>query len=107
MHFEPRLWVFTEGVRLRILAAVLVGLVAVSFGVARLGLLGWLIGAVFAGSALGALALPIAAIMLLRGGFEHWRTMIAHETAARVQRRLRRAIYDQIVELGPGTIGRQ
>ena len=28
MHFEPRLWRFTEGVRLRILWAVLVGLVA-------------------------------------------------------------------------------
>jgi ATP-binding cassette, subfamily B, bacterial len=110
MHFEPRLWVFTEGVRLRILAAVLVGLVAVSLGVARLGLLGWLIGAVFAGSDLGSLALPIAliaAIMVLRGGFEQWRTMIAHVTAARVQQRLRRAIYDKIVALGPGAIGRQ
>jgi ATP-binding cassette subfamily C protein CydCD len=110
MHFEPRLWIFTQGVRLRILWAVLVGLVAVSLGVARLGLLGWLIGAVFAGSALGSLALPIAliaAIMVLRGGFEQWRTMIAHRTAARVQQRLRRAIYDKIVALGPGTIGRQ
>ena len=27
MHFEPRLWSFTEGVRLRILWAVLVGLI--------------------------------------------------------------------------------
>ena len=26
MHFEPRLWIFTAGVRLRILWAVLVGL---------------------------------------------------------------------------------
>ena len=51
MHFETRLWPFTEGVRLRILWAVLVGLVAVAFGVARLALLGWLIGAVFAAAA--------------------------------------------------------
>ena len=27
MHFEPRLWSFTEGVRLRILWAVLIGLI--------------------------------------------------------------------------------
>src|SRR5262245_7710553 len=110
MHFEPRLWRFTEGVRLRILGAVLIGLFAVGLGVARLGLLGWLIGRIFAGSDLAALTLPVllvAAVMLLRGVFEHWRVMVAHETAARVQKKLRRAIYDQIASLGPGTIGRK
>jgi ATP-binding cassette, subfamily B, bacterial len=108
MHFEPRLWIFTEGVRLRILWAVFVGLVAVGLGVARLGLLGWLIGAVFAGRDLASLTLPIAGIAVviaLRGAFEHWRTMIAHETAARVQKRLRRRVYDQIAALGPATVG--
>jgi ATP-binding cassette subfamily C protein CydCD len=77
MHFEPRLWIFTEGVRLRIAGAVLIGLAAVALGVARLALLGWLIGAVFAGRDLAALALPAAAIagvMVLRGLFEQWRT---------------------------------
>ena len=49
MHFETRLWQFTAGVRLRILYAVLIGLVATCFGIARLALLGWLIGRVFAG----------------------------------------------------------
>jgi len=110
MHFEPRLWIFTEGVRLRILWAVFVGLVAVGLGVARLGLLGWLIGEVFAGRDLAALALPIAgiaAVIAFRGLFEHWRTMIAHETAARVQKRLRRRVYDQIAALGPAAVGAQ
>lgn len=110
MHFEPRLWAFTEGVRLRILWAVLIGLVAVSFGVARLALLGWLIGEIFAGRDLASLALPIALIagvMVLRGAFEHWRTMLAHETAARVQKKLRRTIYDRIAALGPGTVARR
>jgi ATP-binding cassette subfamily C protein CydCD len=110
MHFEPRLWTFTEGVRLRILGAVLIGLVAVGLGVARLGLLGWLIGEVFAGRDLQALTWPIALIalvMVLRGAFEHWRTMVAHTTASRVQKRLRRTIYDRIAALGPGTVGRQ
>jgi ATP-binding cassette subfamily C protein CydCD len=110
MHFEPRLWTFTEGVRLRIAGAVLIGLVAVGLGVARLALLGWLIGEVFAGRGLQSLAMPIALIalvMVLRGAFEHWRTMVAHTTASRVQKRLRRAIYDKIAALGPGTVGRQ
>src|SRR5437899_922115 len=97
MHFEPRLWIFTEGVRLRILWAVFVGLVAVGLGVARLGLL-------------GSLILPVAGIAVviaLRAVFEHWRAMVAHETAARVQKRLRRRVYDQIAALGPATVGSQ
>lgn len=110
MHFEPRLWNFTAGVRLRIVWAVLVGLVSVALGVARLALLGWLIGAVFAGRALNDLAWSIAliaAIMLLRGAAEHIRVMTAHETAAKVQKTLRRAIYDKIAALGPGAVARQ
>jgi ATP-binding cassette subfamily C protein CydCD len=110
MHFEPRLWTFTEGVRLRILWAVLIGLVAVGLGVARLGLLGWLIAEVFAGRNPQSLALPIAFIalvMVLRGAFEHWRAIVAHSTAACVQKKLRRVLYDKIAALGPGTVGRQ
>src|SRR5690606_39384256 len=105
MHFEPRLWAFTRGVRARIAYAVVIGLLAAGFGVLRRGLLGWLVGRVFAGEEARALLLPIALIalvMILRGVFEHWRVMLAHETAARVQKRLRRAIFDRIAELGPG-----
>src|SRR5262245_3666503 len=110
MHFEPRLWIFTEGVRLRIAGAVLIGLAAVGLGVARMGLLGWLIGEVFAGRDLPFLALPIALIalvMMLRAVFEQWRAMVAHKTASRVQKRLRRTLYDKIAALGPGTVGSQ
>ena len=110
MHFERRLWVFTEGIRGRVAWAVLVGLLSVGAGVARLALLGWLIGAVLAGRDLGSLGLPIALIalvMVLRGAFEHWRAMVAHETASRVQKKLRRVIYDKIAALGPGTVGQQ
>ena len=110
MHFEPRLWQFTEGLRLRIAAAVLIGLAAVGLGIARLALLGWLIAQAFAGRDLASLALPIlaiAAVMVLRGLAEHWRVMVAHATAARVQKKLRRALYDKIAELGPGTVGQR
>jgi ATP-binding cassette subfamily C protein CydCD len=110
MHIEPRLLVFTRGVRMRIAATVAVGLLAVGLGVARLGLLGWLIGQVFAGRAASDLMLPVALIalvMVLRGAAEHWRAVMAHETAARVQKALRRALYDKVASLGPGTVGRQ
>ncbi len=110
MHIEPRLLVFTQGVRTRIGATVAVGLLGVGLGVARLGLLGWLIGQIFAGRPAGELVLPaalIALVMVLRGAAEHWRAVLAHETAARVQKRLRRILYDKIAELGPGTVGRQ
>ena len=57
-----------------------------------------------------AMSLPvagIAAVIALRAVFEHWRSMVAHETAARVQKRLRRRVYDQIAALGPATVGAQ
>ncbi|MDP2378649.1 ABC transporter ATP-binding protein [Reyranella sp.] len=110
MHIEPRLLVFTKGVRLRIAGAVAIGLLAVSLGIARLGLLGWLIGQVFLGRPLSELVLSIvliAAVMVARGWAEHWRAVVAHETAARVQKMLRRTLYDRIAALGPGTVGRQ
>jgi ATP-binding cassette subfamily C protein CydCD len=110
MHIEPRLLAFTQGIRLRIAGAVALGLLSVSLAVARLGLLGWLIGQVFAGRPLRDLVwavLMIAVIMVLRGVSEHWRAVVAHENAARVQKRLRRILYDKITSLGPGTVGRQ
>ncbi|MBV8192472.1 MAG: ABC transporter ATP-binding protein, partial [Alphaproteobacteria bacterium] len=110
MHIEPRLLVFTKGVRARIAGAVAIGLLAIGFGIARLALLGWLIGQVFMGRPLSEVlwaALAIAVVMVLRGAAEHWRAVVAHETAARVQKRLRRILYDKIASLGPGTVGRQ
>ncbi len=110
MHIEPRLLVFTQGVRWRIAGAVGIGLLAVGLGIARLGLLGWLIGQVFLGRPLSELVpsvLLIALVMVLRGLAEHWRAVVAHGTAARVQKKLRRILYDQVASLGPGTVGRQ
>ncbi|MCZ6872122.1 MAG: ABC transporter ATP-binding protein, partial [bacterium] len=110
MHFETRLWRFTEGVRLRILYAVLIGLTATCFGIARLALLGWLIGRVFAGDQLEDLMLPlfaIAGVIILRGVFEYYRAIVAHETAARVQLQLRRLLFDKVTALGPSYVGQQ
>ncbi len=110
MHFETRLWPFTQGVRLRMLYAVLIGLVATCFGIARLALLGWLIGRIFAGDGLPELAGPLVAVALvivLRGVLEHWRAIVAHETAAKVQLHLRRLLFDKVAALGPSYVGQQ
>jgi ATP-binding cassette subfamily B protein len=110
MHFETRLWQFTKGVRLRILYAVCIGLAATCFGIARLALLGWLLGRIFAGDRPRQLLVPlldVALVIVLRGVFELWRTLVAHETAARVQLHLRRQLFDKVTALGPGYVSQQ
>ena len=87
MYLDRRLWVFTRGVRLRIAWSVLIGLLAVGVGIARLALLGWLLARVIARDPLTSL-LPLAALaagaILVRGALEHWRAMVAHHIAATV-----------------------
>ncbi|MBT7731154.1 MAG: ABC transporter ATP-binding protein [Rhodospirillaceae bacterium] len=110
MHLELRLWRFTKGVRSRIFLSMVIGLLSSGFGVARLALLGWLIGRVFNGATLVDLIIPsllIVSVMMLRGILEHGRTMIAHKTAAQVQKRLRRNLFDHIATLGPAYAGSQ
>jgi len=104
VYLNRRLWAFTRGVRFRIAGTTLAGLLAVLAGTARLALLGWVLGRVLAGDTLAKLAWPVAgvaALIALRGLLEYGRTMVAHHTAARVQRRLRGRLYDQITALGP------
>ncbi len=108
MYFDPRLWAFTQGMRWRIALSVLIGLLAAAVGVGRLALLGWLIAKVFQGAALADLVWPIvlvAVVMVLRGVLEYARTMIAHKTAALVQVRIRKALYDKAITLGPAWFG--
>lgn len=110
MYFDPRLWPFTKGVRLRIASAVLVGLLAAAVGIGRLALLGWLLGQVWRGTPFDQLILPfgiVAAIMLLRGWLEYWRNMIAHKTASIVQLHIRELLYNKVVELGPAHFGHE
>jgi ATP-binding cassette, subfamily B, bacterial len=107
VYLDRRLLAFTRGVRLRIAGAVVLGLFQVLAGIARLALLGWLLARVFAGASLADLGVPIAltaAAIVVRGLFEYARTVVAHRTAARVQARLRRTIYDHVVALGPAHV---
>ena len=110
MYFDPRLWQFTKGVRLRIAASTAIGLVAAMFGIARLALLGWLLAKVFRAEPLEALIEPfavVAGVMLVRGFLEYARNMAAHRTAALVQVNIRKLLYDKVMELGPSHFGRQ
>src|SRR5205814_9021539 len=109
VYLNRELWRFTAGVRLRIVAAVVLGLAAFGAGIARLALLGWLLASVLAGATAPALLLAVgvvAAVTVVRGALEYWRTMLAHHTAARVQATLRRTLYAHITALGPAHFGR-
>jgi ATP-binding cassette subfamily B protein len=104
MYFDRRLWQLTRGLRGWIAAAVFLGLVASVVGIARFAILGVLLSRVFAGAGFAAIALPacgVAATVVLRGAVDHRRTMMSHQTAARVQQKLRGQLYDKIAELGP------
>ena len=108
MLFDLRLWQFTTGLRLRIAAAVGVGVLATAFGIARLALLGWLIAQVFRGATLADIAwsaVGVVLVIVVRGWLEYLRAMMAHNTAARVQARLRQVIFDKVAELGPAHFG--
>src|SRR3989441_9711817 len=97
MYLDWRLWSFTRGVRLRIAGTVALGLLQVMAGIGRLALLGWLLARVFRGASLESLAVPIlmtAAVIVVRGGLEYARAMIAPRTTAILQARPRPTIYD-------------
>ena len=108
MFFDTRLWQFTRGVRLRIAAAVAMGVLASLVGIGRLALLGWLLARVFAGDTFSELMVPfalVAVVMVLRGWLEHTRAMVAHRTAAMVQLELRKRLYARVAALGPSYFG--
>ena len=71
MFFDPRLYELTRGVRLRLLAAGILGLLAVGAGVARLALSGYAIAHVLQGANISELVpilVGVAALVVLRSG---------------------------------------
>ena len=108
MFFDSRLWELTKGARGAVAQAVAIGMVASVTGIARLGLLGWLLAKVFRGATLNELMVPtfaVACVRSLRGFLEHWRKMLAHHTAAKVQLTLRKQLHEHVLELGPAHFG--
>ena len=110
MYFDWRLFGLTRGVRLRIVFAAALGLIAVGAGVARLAVSGVVIYRVLAGQAsFSALALPlsiIAALIVVRSLFQYWQNSVSHHTANIVKIRLRHDVYEHALKLGPGYFDR-
>src|SRR3954451_24203693 len=105
MFFDPRLYELTRGVRLRLLAAGMLGLLAVGAGVARLALSGYAIAHVLQGaniSELVPLLIGVAALVVLRSVLQYGRDIVAHQTAAIVKIGLRTRLYRHALALGPG-----
>ncbi len=106
MYFDLRLFSLTKGVRLRIIVAAILGLIAVGAGVSRLAISGVIIYRVLAREAdFSALLFPllsIAALIVIRSTFQYWQNTVSHHTANIVKIRLREETYAHLLELGPG-----
>ena len=110
MYFDWRLFGLTRGVRLRILFAAALGLIAVGAGVSRLAVSGVVIYRVLTGqasfSALFAALGAIALLIVARSLFQYWQNAVSHHTANIVKMRLRRECYAHALRLGPGYFDR-
>ena len=108
MHFDIGLWRLTQGQRGRMALGVVLGLIALTVGIARFAFLGRFIALVFQGKPVGELApwlAAAAAAIVLRAWLDHARTMVAHRSAAVIQVALRGKLYDKILQLGPAWFG--
>ena len=110
MYFDRRLFGLTRGVRLRILFAAALGLIAVGAGVARLAISGVVIYRVLTGEAsFSELALSlfaITALIVARSIFQYWQNAVSHHTANIVKIGLRHDVYEHALDLGPGYFDR-
>ncbi|HEX3245000.1 MAG TPA: thiol reductant ABC exporter subunit CydC, partial [Chloroflexota bacterium] len=105
MFFDPRLYGLTRGVRLRLLGAGLLGLLAVGAGVTRLAFSGFAIARVLQGAEVTdilPLLLGVAALVVIRSALQYQRDVVAHHTAAMVKIALRDRLYHHALALGPG-----
>jgi ATP-binding cassette subfamily B protein len=104
MHFDLRLWSLTEGFRVRITWAVIMGLISSLAGIVRLVLLGWMLGLALSGANLNDLILPgaiTASVIIFRAIWDYLKAMSAHHTGVKIQRGIRAKIYDHVIKLGP------
>jgi len=110
MYFDSRLWRLTAGLRAGMAGGIFLGLLALAAGIARYVFLGQLLARVFNGAPWHdwiTPALCVGAMVLLRAGFDHWRTVQANHTSAQIQQTLRGKLYDRIVTLGPAWFANQ
>ena len=112
MYVHPRLLALTDGVRLRIFATALIGLLAVAAGIGRLAVAAVVIVKVIhegAGASYVALIWALAAmggLVVLRGALLYLQETMSHHTASVVKIRLRERLYQHALALGPGHFDR-
>ena len=105
MYLDRRLLTHTRGVRVRIAAAAVLGLLAVAAGISRLAFSGLIIAGVLTGAAFSSLIPYLAAVagfIALRAVFQYLRDMVSQETAAQVKEGLHDKLYRHALDLGPG-----
>ena len=105
MSLNWRLFQLTQGFRLRLIGAAVLGLGAAMAGIARLALSGYVLGLVFQGQPLSTLLLPVigvAVCILLRAMLEYAKEATGNRTASDIKLRLRQHIYAHVLALGPG-----
>ena len=110
MYFNLRLFGMTQGLRLRILAAAVAGLLTVAVSIARLALTGIVLAKVFQGDDFSSLILPLGilvVLILVRGALQHFRDNVSYRTAAETKVALRQRLYQHALALGPGHFDRR
>ena len=105
MSLNWRLFELTQGFRLRLIWAAVLGLGAAMAGIGRLALSGYVLGLVFQGRPLSTLLPPligVAVCILLRAILEYAKEATGNRTASDIKLRLRQRIYAHVLVLGPG-----
>ena len=106
MYLHPRLLSLAVDVRWRIIISAVVGMLAVTAGVARLAVAALIIVDVVRGNAtFESLTWPLvimAALIVARAYLQYLQEVMSHHTASMVKVKLRERLYEHSLALGPG-----
>ena len=106
MYLHPRLLSLAADVRWRIIISAVVGLMAVTAGVARLAVAALIIVEVVRGNAtFESLTWPLVGMAVLIGAraiLQYLQEVMSHHTASLVKVKLRERLYEHSLALGPG-----
>ena len=106
MYLHPRLLSLATDVRWRIIISAVVGMLAVTAGVARLAVAALIIVEVVRGNAtFESLTWPLvgmAALIVARTCLQYLQEVMSHHTASLVKVKLRERLYEHSLALGPG-----
>ena len=106
MYLHPRLLSLAVDVRWRIVISAIVGMMAVTAGVARLAVAALIIVEVVRGNAtFESLTWPVvgmAALIVARVFLQYLQEVMSHHTASLVKVKLRERLYEHSLALGPG-----